>query len=126
MKILSSTEQDTLISTLRYRFEANMPRHAGVSWGGIEGKLRKNPATLSALSEMERTGGEPDVVQMNGTYAFYDCSPETPIDRRSLCYDRAALDARKENKPKSSVEDMAREMMVELMTESEYRHLQTL
>lgn len=79
MKILSSTEQDTLISTLRYRFEANMPRHAGVSWSGIEGKLRKSPESLSALSEMERTGGEPDVVEMNGTYAFYDCSPESPL-----------------------------------------------
>ncbi len=126
MKILSSTEQDALLSILQIRFESNMHRHSALSWESVRAKLEGNPEKFSSLSEMERTWGEPDVVsEESGSFAFYDCAPESPSGRRSLCYDRVALDTRKENKPKWSADEMAREMGIELLTEAEYRKLQT-
>jgi hypothetical protein len=116
-------------STLKTRFEKNMNRHQGVKWPEVQAKLEANPGKLWSLQEMERTGGEPDVVghdKKAGEYVFYDCSAESPKGRRSLCYDRAALDARKENKPANSAMDVAAAMGVELLTEEEYRELQTL
>jgi len=106
-----------------------MNRHKGVDWARVQAKLEASPDKLWSLSEMERTGGEPDVVgfdRKTGEFLFYDCSAETPKGRRSVCYDRAALDARKENKPKDSAVDMAHAMGVELLTEEEYRALQKL
>ena len=102
-----------LLDILRSRFEKNMHRHEGLAWDIIQSKLEANPAKLYSLSEMERTGGEPDVVDHDtttGAYTWYDCAPESPMDRRSLCYDQAALDARKENKPKGSAMVMAADM----------------
>jgi len=106
-----------------------MNRHEGLEWAKVQAKLEANAEKLWSLSEMERTGGEPDVVGQNkktSEYIFYDCSAESPKDRRSLCYDREALDARKENKPKGSALDMATAMGVELLTEEQYRELQKL
>lgn len=104
-----------------------MPRHTGVKWEDVERRLEGNADKLKSLSEMERTGGEPDVIGYNektGEYIFYDCSPESPAGRRSVCYDREALDARKEHKPKNNAVDMAADMGVELLTEEQYRNLQ--
>lgn len=127
MSSLSPEATDTIISTLEKRFTAHMERHSSVRWSDIEQKLRGDNQKLSALALMEETGWEPDVViTSDGSIAYYDCATESPSGRRSLCFDRVALDGKKENKPKSSVEDMARDMGVELLTESEYRHLQTL
>ena len=126
---LSSTQSYELLSILKTRFEANMHRHAGIEWSQVAQKLEVNSIKLAIIEQMEKTGGEPDVVGYDskmGEYTFYDCSPESPIDRRSLCYDRVALDGRKENKPKGSAGEMADDMGVELLTETEYRHLQTL
>ena len=111
------------------RFEKNMNRHEGLEWGGVQAKLEASTEKLWSLNEMERTGGEPDVVghdKKTGEYIFYDCSAESPKGRRSLCYDREALDSRKENKPKDNALDMAAAMGVELLTETQYRELQTL
>jgi hypothetical protein len=126
---LSPQQREQLLNTLKTRFEKNMNRHKGVVWDKVQARLGSNPEKLWSLSEMERTGGEPDVVahdKKSGAYIFYDCSAESPKDRRSLCYDRAALDARKENKPKDSAVDMAAAIGVELLTEEQYRELQQL
>jgi hypothetical protein len=114
---------------LNVRFEKNGSRHRGLEWAAIKAKLETNIEKLWSLHEMERTGGEPDVVghdKKSGDYIFYDCSPESPKGRRSLCYDRKALDARKENKPKDNAIDMAAAMGIELLTEEQYRDLQQL
>jgi len=126
---LSATECQELLATLKIRFEKNTTRHAGLDWAKAQAKLEANGEKLWSLSEMERTGGEPDVVgfdQKTGEYIFYDCSGETPKERRNLCYDRAALEARKEFKPRDSALDVAAAMGIEILTEEEYRHLQTL
>jgi hypothetical protein len=128
-KELSPEQRDELLRTLQARFEKNMNRHEGLEWGKVKAKLEGNPEKLWSLSEMERTGGEPDVVghdKRAGEYVFCDCSAESPKERRSLCYDREALDARKENKPKGSAIDMAATMGIELLTEEQYRGLQKL
>ena len=128
-KKLSAEQRDELLKTLKTRFEKNMNRHKGLEWPKVQAKLEANAEKLWSLSEMEGTGGEPDVVghdKKTGEYIFNDCSPESPKDRRSICYDRAALDARKEHKPKDSAMDMATAMGVEILTEDEYRELQKL
>ncbi len=122
-------DREELLNELKTRFEENMDRHKGLEWAKVRVKLEANAEKLWSLSEMERTGGEPDVVGLDentGEYIFYDCSPESPKERRSLCYDREALDARKEHKPKGSAAGMASEMGVELLTEEQYRELQKL
>lgn len=127
-KELASKQRDELLTTLKARFEKNQNRHAGLAWAGIQARLEASPEKLWSLHEMERTGGEPDVVGQDetGEYIFYDCSPETPKGRRSLCYDRAALDERKEFKPANSALDMAAAMGIEILTEEQYRDLQNL
>lgn len=125
----SSQQQEALIEALKVRFGKNMNRHKGLDWAKVEGKLRANPAKLGSLLGMEDTGGEPDVVghdKKTGEFIFMDCAAESPKGRRSLCYDRKALDARKENKPKDSALDLAAAMGIELLTEAEYRDLQKL
>jgi hypothetical protein len=125
----SSQQQEALIGTLKARFAENMDRHKGLDWAKVEAKLRANPAKLGSLLGMEDTGGEPDVVghdKKTGEFIYMDCAAETPKGRRSLCYDRKALDARKENKPKDSAMDVAAAMGIELLTEAEYRDLQKL
>ena len=123
---LSATEIESLLKTLKDRFEKHPDRHPGVDWTKVQAKLKANPEKLSSLNEMEKTGGEPDVVAVDkkGAFVFYDCSPESPSGRRSLCYDRAALDSRKEHKPKNSAVDVAAAIGIELLTEEEYRELQ--
>ena len=126
---LSPEQSEELLSTLKTRFENNLNRHKGLDWDKVQTKLETKVAKLWSLSEMERTGGEPDVVgrdETTGEYIFYDCSAETPKDRRSLCYDREALESRKENKPKNNAVDMAIDMGIELLTEDQYRQLQKL
>lgn len=131
-KELSPEQRDGLIAVLKKRFEKNMNRHIGVEWNKVQAKLEANPQKLWSLNEMERTGGEPDVVVLNTIgddakteeYNFYDCVAESPKGRRSLCYDREALDSRKEFKPENSAMDMAAEMGIELLTEEQYRGLQ--
>lgn len=119
--------KETLLTSLKDRFEANMQRHKGLKWSDVEAKLTANPKKLQSLSEMENTGGEPDVVgHEKGEFIFFDCSAETPTGRRSLCFDQAALDSRKEHKPKDSAVNMATKMGIELLTEEEYRALQKL
>ncbi len=128
-KKLSPQQREELLTALKTRFEKNINRHKGLDWTKVQAKLEANPEKLWSLNEMERTGGEPDVVGFDkkaGEYVFYDCSVESPKDRRSVCYDREALDARKENKPKNSAVDMATAMGVELLTEEQYRELQKL
>ena len=128
-KGLSPKQQEELLSILKARFEKNKSRHKDLDWAKVQAKLEANIGKLWSLQEMERTGGEPDVVgqdKKTGEYIFYDCSAESPKDRRSLCYDRAALEARKENKPKDSVIDMSAAMGIELLTEEQYRELQQL
>jgi Protein of unknown function (DUF4256) len=125
---LSSKQRGELLGTLKARFEKNMKRHEGLEWTKVQAKLEATE-TLWSLHEMERTGGEPDVVghdKKTGQYTFYDCSAESPKGRRSVCYDRQALDARKENKPENSAMDMAAAMGIELLTEEQYRELQKL
>jgi hypothetical protein len=127
-KKLSSEQRDELLKALKARFEKNMNRHKGLEWAKVQAKLEANTKKLWSLNEMERTGGEPDVVGHNkktGEYVFYDCSPESP-NRRSLCYDREALNSRKEHKPKNSAIDMAAEMGIEILTEEQYLELQKL
>lgn len=126
---LSPEQRVELLDTLKERFEKNINRHSKVKWPDVLAKLEASPAKLWSLAEMERTGGEPDVVgfdKKTGEYIFYDCSPETPAGRRSLCYDAAALESRKEHKPKDSAMNMAAAFGVELLNEDEYRELQTL
>ena len=126
---LSSTQSEELLKTLKARFEKNMNRHKGLDWTKVQAKLEVNPEKLWSLNEMETTGGEPDVVshdKKTGEYVFYDCSAESPKGRRSVCYDREALEARKEHKPKDSAIDMATAMGIELLTEEQYRELQKL
>lgn len=126
---LSPEERDALLKTLRARFDNNMKRHEGLQWPGVQARLEANPEKLWSLHEMEQTGGEPDVVghdKKTGEYVFYDCSAQSPAGRRSLCYDREALEARKEHKPKNSAMDMAAVMGIEILTEAQYRELQTL
>jgi hypothetical protein len=126
-KELSAKQREELLSTLKARFEKNLNRHKGLEWAKVQARLESHPEKLWSLNEMERTGGEPDVVGVkSGEYIFFDCSEQTPSGRVSLCYDRAALDSRKEHKPKSSVMDMATEMGVEVLTEEEYFALQKL
>lgn len=126
---MNPKQREGLLGTLKARFEKNMTRHKGFEWTKVLAKLESNAERLRALSEMERTGGEPDVVGVDkktGVFIFADCSAESPKGRRSLCYDRAALDARKEAKPKGSAMDVAAAMGIEMLTEDEYRTLQTL
>ena len=126
---LSPEQGEELLSILKARFEKNMNRHQALEWANIQTKLEAKAEKLWSLHEMERTGGEPDVVghdKKTGEYIFYDCSAESPKDRRSLCYDREALDSRKEHKPKNSAMDMAAAMGIELLTEEQYRELQKL
>jgi hypothetical protein len=126
---LSSKQTEEILATLKARFEKNTSRHKGVDWAKVEQRLRANSEKLWSLSEMERTGGEPDVVGVDkktGEMIYYDCSAESPKNRRSLCYDRKALDARKENKPANDALTMAAAIGIELLTEDEYRQLQKL
>src|SRR5213082_305787 len=128
-KELSSKQREELLTTLKARFEKNLNRHKGLEWAKVQSKLEANIEKLWSLSEMERTGGEPDVVghdKKTGDYIFYDCSAESPKGRRSLCYDREALESRKEHKPKDSAMNMAATMDIELLTEEQYRELQKL
>src|SRR5579863_7585521 len=128
-KNLSSEQRRELINVLQARFQKNMNRHKGLDWAKVQAKLEANAEKLWSLNEMERTGGEPDVVghdKETGEYIFYDCSEESPKARRSFCYDREALDSRKENKPKNNAVDAAAAMGVELLTEEQYRALQKL
>lgn len=128
-KKLSSEQIQELLKVLKVRFEKNMIRHKGIEWSKVEAKLQTNTEKLWSLNEMEMTGGEPDVVgfeKKTGEYVFYDCSAESPKDRRSFCYDKAALESRKEHKPKNSAVEMAKEMGIELLTEEQYRELQKL
>jgi hypothetical protein len=128
-KELSAKQREELLRALKGRFEKNMNRHKGLEWGKIQAKLEANTDKLWSLNEMERTGGEPDVVghdKKTGEHIFYDCSAESPKNRRSACYDREALESRKENKPKNNAMDMAAAMGVELLTEEQYRELQKL
>jgi hypothetical protein len=126
---LSPEQREELLRALKARFEKNMNRHKGLEWTKVQAKLEANAKKLWSLSEMERTGGEPDVVgfdKKTGGYIFYDCSAESPKGRRSLCYDRQALDERKEHKPANNAIDMAAAMGIELLTEEQYRELQKL
>ena len=125
----AALETDKLLESLKRRFLANKSRHAAMDWGSIETRLVADARKLRTLSDMEMTGGEPDVIGRDpttGAFVFCDCSPESPAGRRSLCYDGAALDARKENKPRGSVVEMATLMGIELLNERHYRDLQTL
>ena len=126
---MSSEQREELLNALKARFEKNMKRHKGVDWDRVQAKLEAGSEKLWSLNEMERTGGEPDVVDYDnktGEYIFYDCSAESPKERRSLCYDREALESRKENKPKNNAIDMAAAIGIELLTEEQYRKLQQL
>lgn len=128
-KKLPAEQRTALLSTLKARFEKNMSRHKGIEWTKVQAKLEANAGKLWSLNEMEKTGGEPDVVgydKKTNEYIFYDCSAESPKDRRSICYDRQALDSRKEHKPKNSAIDMAAAMGIELLSEEQYRALQQL
>ena len=125
---MTSIKTAELLSILKVRFEKNLNRHTGLVWDKIQAKLEANPDKLNSIAQMEETDGEPDVVEFDkktGEYIFYDCSPESPKARRSLCYDKAALESRKSFKPKSSAVEMAKSMGIELLNEFEYRYLQT-
>jgi hypothetical protein len=126
---LKARQQEELLGVLKARFEKNRHRHAGLEWARVKARLEANPDKLWSLHEMERTGGEPDVVghdRKTGEVIFYDCSAESPTGRRSVCYDRAGLESRKEHRPETSAVDMAAAMGIELLTEDQYRELQTL
>ena len=128
-KDLKAKPREELLRALKARFEKNMSRHKGLNWTDVQAKLEANAERLWSLNEMERTGGEPDVVgydKKTGDYVFYDCSAETPKGRRSFCYDREALDSRKEFKPKDTAMDMAAAMGIAILTEEQYRELQKL
>jgi hypothetical protein len=126
---LSEEEREALMGTLKARFDRHIRRHRGIEWAQVQARLDAHPDKLSALAEMERTGGEPDVVghdPQSGEVIFFDCAPESPEGRRSLCYDGPALDARREAKPHGTAVDMAAAIGIDLLTEEQYRHLQTL
>jgi hypothetical protein len=126
---LSPAQHETLLSTLKGRFEKNGNRHEGLAWPAIQAKLEASAEKLWSLHEMERTGGEPDVIgqdKQTGEYIFYDCSAESPKGRRSVCYDREGLESRKEHQPENNAVDMAATMGIELLTEEQYRELQQL
>lgn len=126
---LSAPERSALLATLEARFEKNPARHKGIEWAKVQKRLEDNPDKLWSLHKMEETGGEPDVVGMDkktGEILFFDCSPESPAARRSICYDHEALEKRKEHKPENSAVNMAEEMGIELLTEDQYRELQKL
>src|SRR6184192_1993530 len=128
-KDLSPEQREELLRALKARFEKNLNRHKGLEWAKVQAKLEANAEKLWSLNEMERTSGEPDVVgqdKQTGEYILYDCSAESPKDRRSLCYDREALESRKEHKPRNNAIDMAAAIGVELLTEEQYRQLQKL
>jgi hypothetical protein len=128
-KELSPEQREELLRALKARFEKNMNRHQGLEWAKVQAKLEANTEKLLSLNEMERTGGEPDVVGLDkktGEYIFYDCSAESPKGRRSVCYDREGLESRKEHKPENNAIDMASGMGIELLTEEQYRELQKL
>lgn len=128
-KELSPKQQEDLFKTLKARFEKNKNRHKSIEWAKVQARLEADPGKLWSLSEMESTGGEPDVVghdKKTGEYIFFDCAAESPNGRRSFCYDRKALESRKEHKPKNSAVDMAIAMGIELLTEEQYRELQQL
>src|SRR6202163_4601806 len=128
-KDLSPEQREELLGALKARFEEKMNRHKGLEWAKVQARLEANAEKLWSLNEMERTGGEPDVVghdKKTGEYIFFDCSAESPKGRSSLCYDREALDSRKEHKPKNNAMDMATAMGIELLTEEQYRELQKL
>ena len=128
-KELSPAQREELIKTLKTRFEKNMNRHKGIEWSQVSAKFEASTEKLWSLSEMERTGGEPDVVGIDkktGEYIFFDCAAESPAGRRSICYDREALESRKEHKPANSAEGMAETIGIELLTEEQYRELQKL
>lgn len=128
-KALSPEQREELLGALQARFGKNMNRHAGLEWAKVRARLEADPEKLWSLGEMERTGGEPDVVgqdKKTGEYVFFDCSPQSPGGRQSLCYDREALDARKKFKPKDSAMDLAAAIGVELLTEAQYAELQQL
>lgn len=128
-KKLAAAQQSALIGILKSRFEKNMNRHPGMDWSQVEARLKLDGEKLWSLNEMEASGGEPDVVAMDkktGEFIFFDCAAESPKARRSICYDRQALDSRKENKPANSAMDMAAAMGIELLTEEQYRDLQQL
>lgn len=129
MNELSQEQREQLLETLKARFEKNMNRHQGLEWSKVQTKLEANPEKLWSLSEMERTGGKPDVVsydEKTDEYIFFDCAAESPKGRRSVCYDREALESRKKHKPETSAMDMAAAMGIELLTEEQYRALQQL
>lgn len=122
-------KREELFSALKARFEKNMSRHSGLDWARVQAKVEAQPVKMQSLIEMERTGGEPDVVgydKESDEYTFCDCSAESPAGRRSVCYDREGLESRKEHRPQNSAIDMATAMGIELLTEEQYRHLQTL
>lgn len=128
-KELSVPLQEDLLKTLKTRFDKNMQRHKGIEWEDVHAKLVANQSKIWSLNEMEKTGGEPDVVgydKKTGEYIFNDCSPESPAGRRSFCYDRLALDSRKENKPKNNAIDMAEAIGIHILSEEQYRQLQQL
>lgn len=128
-KQLSPKEAAALLDTLKTRFDKNKDRHKGIDWTNVQERLEAHPAKLWSLQQMEDTGGEPDVIgadKKTGEYIFYDCSPESPKGRRSICYDHEALESRKENKPANSAINMAEEMGIDILTEEEYRGLQEL
>lgn len=128
-KNLPKEELEIFMTTLKIRFEKNMARHENMEWKEVEKKLQEQPEKIWILHEMEITGGEPDVVgydKKNNAYFFYDCSPESPAGRRSICYDRQGLESRKENRPKNSAMDMAEEMGIDMLNEEEYKKLQEL
>lgn len=128
-KELTSGQHEELMKALKDRFEKNINRHKDIEWANVQTKLEAHPEKLWSLSEMGKTGGEPDVVDQDkttGEYIFYDCSPESPKGRRSICYDREALESRKEYKPENNALDMAANMGIELLTEEQYRELQKL
>jgi Protein of unknown function (DUF4256) len=127
--MVTTAQTKELLGTLKARFEKNMKRHKGLEWSKVQARLETNPEKLRSLSEMEKTGGEPDIVgqdKRTGEYIFFDCSTETPSRRRSVCYDREGLESRKEHRPKTSAMEMAAAMGIELLTEEEYRELQKL
>lgn len=126
---MKTNERDQLLQTLKSRFDEHRNRHKGVAWDDVQARLAKSPKALESLRQMEASGGEPDVIghdTASDTIVFCDCAAETPTGRRSLCYDRKALDARKENKPQGSAMEMAAEMGIEMLDEAQYRHLQEL
>lgn len=128
-KDINAKQREELLSALKARFEKNINRHEGLEWAKVQARLEANPEKLWSLNEMERTGGEPDVIgfdKKTARYIFYDCSAESPKGRRSVCYDREALESRKEHKPENNAIDMAAAMGIELLTEEQYRELQKL